>query len=427
MAFPRMVPVLQRFPSRALPNIPRAVRDELAASRITAGLPAKARIAVAVGSRGVANLAEIVRAAINHFREAGFTPFIVPAMGSHGGGTGPGQVDVLAHYGVTEASMACPILSSIETVSMGNTPDGIETCLDRNAFESDGVFLINRVKWHTSFEAPIESGLMKMAAIGLGKVQGATSYHRHGVRVGLGNVVLSVGRHILASGKILGGLAVVEDAHHQTARVSALPFAGLEEAESALLTLARSWMARILFDEVDVLVIDEVGKHISGTGMDSKVINRHPYGQVNPWPWAPRVMRVHIRDISPQSYGNAVGMGMADTISERFYQKIDWHSTRVNALAASNLSVIRTPLRMASDREALETLAAAVGRKDPSTVTYVRIKNTLELSNITVSENLLPGPENVEVTAVPSLMTFDAEGNLAETGVPALLPAELSQ
>jgi hypothetical protein len=411
-----MVPVLQRFPSRALPDVTRAVREELAQSNVAAGLPPKARIAIGVGSRGVANLAEIVRATVSHFREAGFVPFIVPAMGSHGGGTGPGQIDVLAHYGVTEQSMACPVLSSIETVSMGNTPEGIETYLDRNAFESDGVFVVNRVKWHTSFEAPIESGLMKMAAVGLGKVQGATNYHRHGLRLGLGNVVLSVGRHLLASGKILGGLGLVEDAHHQTARVAALPFAGLEEAEAQLLLLARSWMARISFDEVDILLIDEVGKHISGTGMDSKVINRHPYGQVNPWPWAPRVMRVHVRDISPLSYGNAVGIGMADTISERLYQRIDWHATKVNSLAASNLTAVRTPLRMANDREAMETLAGAVGRADPAEVTYVHIRNTLELTNIHVSENLLPGPDNVEATGPAVPVTFDTEGNLEEVG-----------
>lgn len=296
---------------------------------------------------------------------------------------------------------------------MGTTPDGIETFMDRNAFESAGAFLINRVKWHTTFEAPIESGVMKMAAIGLGKVEGATNYHRHGVRMGLGNVVRSVGRHMLASGKILGGLGVVEDAHHQTARVSAFNAAGLEAGEQELLALAKEWMAKILFEEVDVLIIDEVGKQISGTGMDSKVINRHPYGQVNPWPWAPRIMRVHVRDISPLSYGNAVGMGMADTISERFYQKIDWHATKVNALAASNLFVIRTPLRVANDREALAILGASVGRPNPESVTFVRIKNTLELSQITVSENLLPGHANIEVTGMPSPFQFDSEGNFA--------------
>jgi hypothetical protein len=416
MAFPRMVPALQRFPSRALPSVARAVREELAAAQVGAHLPQGARIAVGAGSRGVANLADIVSATVRHFQESGFAPFIVPAMGSHGGGTGPGQIDVLAHYGVTESAMGCPVLSSIETVGMGNTAEGIETFLDRNAFESDGVFLINRVKWHTSFEAPIESGLMKMAAIGLGKVEGATNYHRHGVRLGLGQVVRSVGRHILASGKILGGLGVVEDAHHQTAKVAALKAADLEQAEEQLLTLARSWMARILFDEVDVLIIDEVGKHISGTGMDSKVINRHPYGQVNPWPWAPRILRIHVRDISPLSYGNAVGIGMADTISECLYRKIDWHSTKVNALAASNLSVIRTPLRVANDQEGVQTLAGAVGRSNPESVTFVRIRNTLELSNITVSENLLHACENqpcenIEATGTPSPLTFDADGN----------------
>jgi hypothetical protein len=416
-----MVPVVQRFPGRALPDVARAVREELSRARVGSHLKPGARVAIGVGSRGVANLSTIVSATIRHFQEAGFAPFIVPAMGSHGGGTGPGQIDVLAHYGVTEAAMGCPVLSSIETVGMGNTPEGIETYLDRNAFESDGAFLINRIKWHTSFEAPIESGLMKMAAIGLGKVQGATNYHLHGIRLGLGNVVASVGRHILSSGRILGGLALVEDAHHRTGKVSALHAPELERAEEKLLTLSRSWMARILFDEVDVLIVDEVGKHISGTGMDSKVINRHPYGQVNPWPWAPKIIRIHARDISPLSYGNAVGMGMADTISEAFYQKIDWHSTKVNALAASNLAVIRTPLRMANDREAIQTLSNAVGRSDQSAVTFVRIKNTLELSNITISENLLGAHDAMETSGPPEPIEFDTEGNLVESSKSLLM------
>jgi hypothetical protein len=301
-------------------------------------------------------------------------------------------------------------------VTLGTTPEGIETYFDRNAFESDGVFLVNRVKWHTTFDAPIESGLLKMAAIGLGKLQGATNYHRHAVRLGLGEAIRSAGRHVLASGKIIGGLAVLEDAHHDTAKVEAVTAARLEQEEEHLLALTRSWMARILFDEVDILIVEEIGKHISGVGMDSKVVNRHPWGGVNPWPWAPRILRIYVRDLSPLSYGNAVGIGMADMISERVHEKIDWKVTKVNALAASNLFAVRTPLRAQTDREALEVLSKAVGRSDASEVTCVWVRNTLELSHLVATENLLPavrGRNDIEAIGAPCDWEFDGDGNLA--------------
>jgi hypothetical protein len=416
MQLPRLVPVLQHFPSRKIHDVYAAVREELSEAKTGAELPPGARVAIGAGSRGVSNLSTIVRATAAHFKEIGLRPFVVPAMGSHGGGTAQGQIDVLAHYRVTEAEVGCPIVSSLDVVTLGTTPEGIETYFDRNAFESDGVFLVNRVKWHTTFDAPIESGLLKMAAIGLGKLQGATNYHRHAVRLGLGEAIRSAGRHVLASGKIIGGLAVLEDAHHDTAKVEAVPAARLEQEEEQLLALTRSWMARILFDEVDILVVEEIGKHISGVGMDSKVVNRHPWGGVNPWPWAPRILRIYVRDLSPLSYGNAVGIGMADMISERVHEKIDWKVTKVNALAASNLFAVRTPLRAQTDREALEVLSKAVGRSDASEVTCVWVRNTLELSHIVATENLLPamlGRDDIEAIGAPCDWEFDADGNLA--------------
>lgn len=415
MHLPKLLPVLQHFPSRKLTDVYAAVREELAGSKTGASLPAGAQIAIGAGSRGISNIATIVRATVAHFVEIGLKPFVIPAMGSHGGGTAQGQLDVLAHYGITETEVSCPIVSSLDVVPLGTTAEGVETFIDRNAFESDGAFLINRVKWHTTFDAPVESGLLKMAAIGLGKLQGATNYHRHGVRLGLGEAIRSGGRHVLASGKILGGLAVLEDAHHDTAKVVAVTAARLEQEEEQLLTLTRSWMARILFDEVDILMIEEMGKHISGVGMDSKVINRHPWGGVNPWPWAPRILRVYVRDLSPLSYGNAMGIGLTDIIAERLFQKIDWNVTKVNAMAASNLFAVKTPLRAATDREALEVLSKTVGRADSSEVTCVWIRNTLELSQIAVSENLLPamhGRSDMEVVGPASEWDFDSAGNL---------------
>lgn len=411
---PRFVHVLQHFPDRRLSDLTKEIRRALASSTIGRRLPSGSRIAVAVGSRGIANLSEIVRATVAHFREAGFQPFIVPAMGSHGGGTAEGQIDILARYGITEAECGCPIKSSMETVSLGRTGDGIDTHFDQYAFASDGVFLINRIKWHTTFEAPVESGLLKMAAIGLGKVRGATAYHQRAVRTDLGSVIRSVGRHILGSGKVLGGLALLEDAHHHIAKVAAVPSDRLELEEERLLTLARSWAPRLLFEEIDVLIVDEIGKQISGAGMDSKIINRHPYGAVNPWPYAPRIRRIYVRNLSPLSYGNAIGLGMADLISERLYEKIDWKATTVNGLAASNLAVIKTPLRAANDRNAFEILTKTVGVPDPALVTYVRIRNTLELSHIQISENLLEiasGIPDIEVCSAPEPVTFDRDGN----------------
>ena len=415
-----LVPVQQSFPRHAIPELAKSVRGELARASLTTRLRQGTHIAIAVGSRGIADLATIVTAAVAWFQEQGFSPFIVPAMGSHGGGTAEGQAAVLAKYGIISSRMNCEIRSSTDVVSTGQTPDGIETFLDRIAFESGGIFLINRVKPHTTFEARVESGLLKMAAIGLGKVRGAQTYHAEAVRRGLGPVVESVGRHALRSGKILGGLAILEDAHHQVGRVAALSSESLEQQEAELLQLARSWMARLPFEQIDVLIVDEMGKEISGTGMDSKIVNRHPYGAANAWPSAPRITRVYVRSLTPRSYGNAVGIGMADLISRRLDQAIDWDVTKTNALTASNLNIIRRPVVASDDWEAMNMLAAIAGRARPRDVTIVRIKNTLELSDILVSENLLPAVHSrpdlsVHGAALP--WTFNRDGEL-EVSVP---------
>ena len=414
MPLPKLIPVRQSFPSYALPDVYTAVREELAAKQMGAQLRPRARIAVGAGSRGLSNLPTLIRAVCDHFREIGAAPFVVPAMGSHGGGTPEGQAEVLANYGVTEAAVGVPIVSSIDVEQLGVTPEGFDVFMDRQAFESDGAFLVNRVKWHTTFEAPIESGLVKMAAIGLGKLHGAASSHKYAVRAGFGPVIRAVGRYALGSGKILGGLAVLEDADHATGKVAALHAAEIETEEERLLEQVRTWMARILFPEVDVLIVDEIGKHISGVGMDSKVINRHPYGGPNLWPWAPKVTRVYVRTLSPQSHGNSVGIGMADMISERLFADIDWKVTKVNAFTASNLAAIRTPVRAASDQEAFEILGRVIGRGRPEEMTAVWIRNTLELTQILATETLLTddAPAGVTPTGAPKAWDYDEAGNL---------------
>ncbi len=232
-------------------------------------------------------------------------------MGSHGSATAEGQADLLAHFGIHEATMGCPVVSSLDVVSTGRTAEGIETYFDRSAFESDGVMVIGRVKWHTDFSGKLESGLFKMTAIGLGKFAGAQRYHTYAYRLGLEHVIRTVGRQVVASGKILGGLAILEDANHNTARIAAVPADEMERTDQELLLQVRGWKGRIPFP-LDVLIVDEIGKNISGSGMDSKVVNRSVHGDSNPWHDEPRIERIFIRDLSPQGYGNGMGLGMAD-------------------------------------------------------------------------------------------------------------------
>src|SRR5437867_6946682 len=248
MRFSRLLMVRQNFPDRSIRDIPAEVRKQLSAAPFASRLKPGARVAIGVGSRGITNIATIVHAAVDFWKSRGARPFIFPAMGSHGAATAEGQADVLAHYGIIEATMGCPIVSSLDVVPVGRTPEGIEAFMDRNAHQSDGVMLVGRVKWHTDFAGKIESGLFKMMAIGLGKFAGAQRYHTYAYKLGLEHVIRSVGRQVLKSGKILGGLAILEDANHSTAQLTAVPVEEMERKEEELLALVKSWMGRIPMD-----------------------------------------------------------------------------------------------------------------------------------------------------------------------------------
>lgn len=411
----RFLPIRQCLPHRKIDDIPGAVCRELAAWALVSPLKPGSRIAIGVGSRGISNLLEIVRAVVDFFRASGTHPFIFPAMGSHGAATAAGQAMVLAHYGIDEASLGCPVVSSFDIVSLGRTPEGIETFAGKDAWESDGIFLINRVKWHTSFAGSIESGVSKMMALGLGKIEGARTCHGHARSLGMDPVIRAVATHLLNTGKILGGLGVIEDAHHDTGQVSALPAEGLIEREMELLRVAKSWMARIPVPALDVLIVDEIGKNISGTGMDFKVVNRGAHGQYNPWPDTPQIQRILVRSLSDLSYGNAVGIGLADVIHDRVLEKVDVNAGRINAMTSGSLAAVRTPLHFPSDREAMELLMATVGKFDPAEITLGWIRNTLELGTLALSENLREeiGKNPLLEIAGPAFdLAFDAAGNL---------------
>ena len=426
-SFPRMLLVRQNFPDRRIADVGGEVRRQLAASSFGSQLKPGARVAIGVGSRGINGIATIVRAAVDYWKQSGMHPFIIPAMGSHGAATAEGQASVLAHYGVDEAKMGCPVISQLEVVSLGKTEDNIEAFIDRAAYEADGVMLINRTKWHTDFSGKIESGLFKMMAIGLGKFAGARRYHTYGYKLGLEHVIRSVGRLVLKSGKIVGGLAILEDAYHHTAKLDAVTADNMEQREQENLALARSWMGTIPVD-LDVLVIDEIGKHISGGGMDWKVVNRGFDGERNPYAYVHRFERIFIRDLSPLSYGNAIGLGLAEIVTDRLVNKTDWEPTRINGLTSLGLASIRTPIHLPSDRECLAAIMPTVGKLEMSEVTVGWIRNTLELGSIALSENLRPEIAKnpmLEILGDARNMEFDSNGNLLNMlldhsrGVPA--------
>ena len=419
MTFPRLLIVRQNFPDRRIPDIAGEVRKQLALSGFAARLKPGSRVAIGVGSRGIHQIASIVRNVVRYWKDQQMQPFLFPAMGSHGAASAEGQADVLAHYGITEGSMGCPVISQLDVVSLGKTEDGIEAFMDRTAYEADGVMLVGRVKWHTDFAGKIESGLFKMMAIGLGKFAGAQRYHSYAYRLGLEHVIRSIGRQVLRSGKILGGLAILEDAYHNTGKLDAVPVELMEQREEENLTLVKSWMARIPSD-LDILVLDEIGKNISGAGMDTKVVNRGVNGEYNPWPGIPRFQRVFVRDLSELTYNSAVGLGMADVVTNRLVDRINWEPTLINSLTANTPAAIRTPIHFAADRECLERVAPTVGKLDLSEVTYGWIRNTMELTRLAVSENLRPQMEEnpqIEIEATIDF-DFDGRGNLISPFVP---------
>jgi hypothetical protein len=411
MPLPRMVRVRQHFPRPRVADIGGTVRQAMSAAR----LPIRPgdTVAVGAGSRGIANIAAIVRAAVDWLLEAGARPFIIPAMGSHGGATPEGQREVLAHYGITEAAMGCPIRATMDVVRVGEAL-GMPVWVDRLAAEADWIGLVNRVKPHTDFKGSIESGLFKMMTIGLGKYRGATQYHRANVTHGYETVITAVGREVLARARIGFGLGVVENGYDETARVEGFNAADLEAGERRLLAEARAWMARLPCSPLHVLVVEEMGKNISGAGMDTNVIGR-PSNPHEPFPAEPRILWIAVLDLTEQSYGNAVGIGNADFTTRRLVDKIDMKPTLINAITACAPNGARIPATFETDREAVETALDCIGLTPAAEARVIRITNTLMIGEIECSEALLPEiekREDLEVLGEPRPLAFDAAGRI---------------
>ena len=417
MGLPRLVEIRQKFPDRALSDVYSSVRGAMERADWVAAVPPGSRIAVGVGSRGIDNIDTIARGVVDAWAARGVKPFIIPVMGSHGGGTAEGQRQVLAHYGITEQSMGVPVVSALDVIPIGETPQGIAVSMDKAAWDADGVMLCSRVKWHTGFDGRLESGVHKMMAIGLGKWEGAKRYHRWAVRLGLEEVIRAVGRVMLDTGKMLGGIAILEDANHRTAELHALGATDMAEHEETLLERVKSWKANIPVPACDLLIVDEIGKNISGSGMDTKVINRSWMGR-NCWPDLPRIERVYARSLTPHGGGNAVGIGLCDIIHDRLFDAVDFSKTWINSFTASSTIGCMCPPHFPTDLECIEKILATCGRAELGDCSVVWIRNTMELGRMRVSENLLGQLQEdpcVETCGPSRPIEFDSQGQVVES------------
>lgn len=415
--FPRLATIRQPVPTAPLADVAQAVRDELARVDLGARVRPGARIAVGAGSRGVASYALIVGAVVAELRRIGAEPFVFPAMGSHGGATAEGQLAVLAEWGITPERMGCPVRSSMEVVQVGATPSGVAVFCDAAAHASDGIVLVNRVKIHTDFHGPTESGLTKMMAIGLGKRQGAELIHARGVR-GLREEIPPVAAVHLERSPILCGVAIVEDGAHNVSHVQAVLAADIPREEPAILERSRRLMAALPVAACDLLIVDWIGKDISGGGMDGNIIGRMLIDG-EPEPPAPRIGLLLARRLTPASHGNATGLGYADLTTRQLVEAMDAEITRVNVATSGFPRRGITPPVFPSDRAALDHALEVLANRAPGAPPAVlRIRDTLSLAELQVSESMLPellARPGFELLAPPAELRFDAEGALRDT------------
>jgi len=411
MAFPKMFRVKQELEGPTLADIPGTVRETIRSLRLQERVKPGQTAAITSGSRGVANIDRITRAVVDELKALGLKPFICPTMGSHGEATAEGQLKILANYGITEASMGCPLKSSMEVAEIGKVKGTTVFC-DKNAWGADHIVVVGRIKAHTDFDGEIESGLYKMMAIGLGKQHGAENYHRAGHQYSYAEIFPLVGRAVLESGHVLFGLGIVENGYDQTAKVQAVLPKDFEAVEKALLKEAKVWMARLPFEKLDVLIVDELGKNISGAGMDPNVIGRTSVQKPG---GTPHIRMLFVRDITPEAEGNAIGVGFADMTTWRLVKKINYAAMYMNAITSGVPEAAKVPLAFDTDREAVETALGMIGLTPPEQARVVRIKNTLQLTEIDCSEALLAEVKahlRLSPVTAPAPFTFGADGSL---------------
>jgi hypothetical protein len=414
-----MLEMGQSYPPSQKLNFPNLLEEQFTQSGLGEKIKPGMGIALGVGSRGITNLKEIVKATLGVLTKAGARPFIVPAMGSHGGATAEGQIEMLAGYGVTTESMGVPIEASMEVRKIGTAFDGLDVVFGVPAFAADGVVVLNRVKPHTDFRGTLGSGIQKMLVIGFGKQVGANNAHCAAAHLGYEVVLREFAKTILGAAPIFCGIALLEDQHHQTAEVKVIRPENIVCEEDELFQKAQSLLARLPFDEIDLLIIDRMGKDISGSGMDTNVIGRDIVGYTSSLhsksPVTPRVSRIFVRDLTPASNGNGVGIGMADFTTARLVKSLNLQYTYMNALTSLGLLPAKIPIYFDNDREAIQAALASLAEPSPEKWHVVRIADTLNLDRFLVSESCVNGNNGrpgVTTTGTAREMQFDASGNL---------------
>ncbi len=411
---PNVVRITQTFPTKKLADPVQALRDAFTTCPATERIQPGMTIAITVGSRGIAMLVELVRTLVEEVKNRGALPFIVPAMGSHGGATAEGQKELLEGLGITEESAGCPIRSSMEIVETGRIANGMAVSLDKNASEADGIIVFNRIKPHNSFRHPVESGLCKMLAIGLGKRQGAHHCHSLGM-MEIGGLIEQMAEVQLRNKRILMGVASMENAYDQIFRIVAFPAEGLIAGEKEALIEAKDNMPRLLLNPLDALIVDQSGKEFSGGGIDANITGVCGAGIVMS---DARITRIAILDLSEKSHGNAHGMGLAHVTTRKLADKIDYAATYANALTSRVMASGRTPIVLENDELAIKAAAYSCNVPDGKQVRLMRIPNTLHLREAYISEPLLaeaartPG---VTILGDPHPMRFDKNGRLADS------------
>jgi len=417
---PRMCLVRQETEPGSISDPGGVAAVEIAKCNHAGAVATGERVAIAVGSRGIHGIGGIVASVVKHLRSIGAEPFVFPAMGCHGGATGHGQKATLDHLGVSERTVGCPVLSDIEPVQIGTTRDGVPVYLDANARRAEHLMVINRIKPHSDFFGTIGSGLLKMLVIGCGKAKGADATHEAAIKRGLEQVLRAAAAVVLAQAPVLGGLAVVEGPTGRTMRIEWVPAAEMPAAEPSLFRNACELAPAIPLPCANLLVVDWAGKNISGCGVDPFVIGRQEYLGVHDSYTDFRADRVYVRDLTDESLGNADGIGMADATTQRLVSKLDYDAIRIGVLTSRTLPLGRIPIAFPDDREAIDALlgTTSVPRAD---ATVVRIKNTVELEYLEISENLLPAWERSgkgRLVGGPYEMGFDGDGNLLPFGAP---------
>lgn len=410
---PRMVRIRQKFDDMKLENPARVLEEKLQAAPAMDGIKPGQRVAVAVGSRGIANIVSLTKTLIDAIKERDAKPFIVPCMGSHGGATDEGQKEVLEHLGITEESVGAPIESSMEVVKLDQLENGLPVYVDRIASEADAIVVINRVKPHTAFRGTVESGIMKMISIGLGKQKGAEACHQLGFAHMAENVP-KMAKVMMGKLPILFGVALVENAYDETCRIEVLAADEVEAEEPALLVEAKARLPKLLFPHIDVLVIDYIGKNISGDGMDPNVTGRYPTPYAH---GGPEVGKMVVLDLTPETKGNANGVGTADFTTSRLVEKSDWPVTYANGLTSTVCAPTKIATTLPSDRDAIKAAVKTCNILDYTTCRMVRIKDTLHLGEIEISETLLEEARrhpDIEILTEPYELAFDESGYLVK-------------